>query len=134
MFPTSKRGPPEETVWNGLTWRSKRPQPLLEGDKGEWFRAVPNEPVEWSLKAGILMDVLDYIIVFITRSRSNKDATTKKPPKHPRVSSLQIGTLGGCWPVNISRGLTTSPMRPSYSRTLARQTGLLPQTLLCWFL
>ncbi|MED6170929.1 hypothetical protein PIB30_035894 [Stylosanthes scabra] len=95
-------------VWNGLSWRSKRPQPLLEGDKGDRFRADPSEPLEWSLKAGVLMDV-----------------TTKKPPKHPRVSSLQMGTLGGSWPINISRGLTTSPMRPLLFRDPCPPNGVI---------
>ncbi|MED6171978.1 hypothetical protein PIB30_045841 [Stylosanthes scabra] len=41
------------------------------------------------------------------------------------VSSLQMGTLGGSWPINISKGLTTSPMRPLLFRDPCPPNGVI---------
>ncbi|MED6173241.1 hypothetical protein PIB30_057444, partial [Stylosanthes scabra] len=94
-------------VWNGLTLRNKRTQPLLEGDKGDRFRADPNAPVDWSPMGGVLMD-----------------AATRKPPKHPRVSTLQMRTLGGTWPFNLTRMPITSPFQPLVFRDPIPAAGL----------
>ncbi|MED6183839.1 hypothetical protein PIB30_041519 [Stylosanthes scabra] len=94
-------------VWNGLTWRNKRPQPLSDAEKGDRFRADPNVPLEWSLMGGVLMD-----------------GTVKKPPKHTRVSKLQMSTMGGSWPCHFSRGLSSSPFSPLIFREPIPLNGL----------
>ncbi|MED6209104.1 hypothetical protein PIB30_051427 [Stylosanthes scabra] len=52
------------------------------------------------------------------------DRTFNKPPKHPRVSALQMGTVGGTWPFHMRRGPTPSPFSPLSFRDPLPKNGL----------